>query len=366
MERIAVNVAWPYANGPVHVGHMAGSLLPPDIFARYHRMRGNRVLMVSGSDQHGTPITLEAEKEGLKPEEVAEKYHELNQKSIEWMQIEFDIYTKTHTENHKEVVQKFFTALQDAGYLYTRKTNQYFCVKDNRFLADTYVRGTCPKCGFEDARGNQCEICGTTFEAGELLNPICIICGNPTILRETENVFFALSSLSGRLSEYLSDKNYWRPAVFDFTKNWLASGLTDRAVTRDLEWGIPVPVAGMENKVIYVWFEAVIGYLSASIEWAKRRGKEEAWKEFWTEPGAKHYYFLGKDNIPFHSIIWPAMLLAHGGLNLPHDVVANQYLNAPGGFKFSKSRGGAPTIEVLSSFLDAEHLRYYLTSVMPE
>lgn len=365
MEKIVVNVAWPYANGPIHVGHVAGSLLAPDIFARYHRMKGNRVLMVSGSDQHGTPVTLVAEKEKKTPEEIAEKYHAINKDSIEWLGLSFDIYTKTHTENHFRVVQDFFRRLDEKGYFYLKKTNQYFCVRDDRFLADTYVQGRCPKCGYEEAKGNQCEICGTTFEPGELLNAKCILCGNPTILRETENVFFALSKFSDALMKYLSDKEFWRPSVLEFSKNWIISGLNDRAVTRDIDWGIPPPISNLNGKVIYVWFEAVIGYLSASIEWAKNSGRPDEWKEFWKDD-AHHYYFMGKDNIPFHTIIWPAMLMGHGELALPYQVVANQYLTSSDTRKFSKSRGGAVTVLSLKESFQPEHIRYYLTAIMPE
>lgn len=365
MEKIVVNVAWPYANGPIHVGHVAGSLLGPDIFARYHRMKGNSVLMVSGSDQHGTAITLAAEKERTTPAELSERYHRINAESIEWLKLSFDIYTKTHTENHFSVVQEFFKNLERRGYFYLKKTNQYYCVSDGRFLADTYVYGKCPRCGYEEAKGNQCEMCGTVLEPGDLLDARCTICRNPVVLRETENVFFALSRFSGALLEYLKDKDYWRSSVLEFTRNWLVSGLNDRAVTRDLDWGIPAPMNGMEGKVIYVWFEAVIGYLSASIEWARRIGREDAWKEYW-QGAARHFYFMGKDNIPFHSIIWPAMLMGHGGLSLPYQIVANQYMNAEDRRKFSKSRGGAVTIASLRSQCEPDQLRYYIAATLPE
>lgn len=367
MTKIVVNVSWPYANGPIHVGQASGSYLPPDIFARYHRMKGDDVLMVSGSDQHGTSVTIKAEKERLTPDQVAEKYHKINSKSLEWLGISFDIFTKTHSETHFEVARDFFARLYDGGYIHSRKTSEYYCTTDKRFLADTYVVGTCPKCGNKESKGNQCDICGTTFEAGELIDSRCVLCGNPTILRETENLFYSLSRFSERLSSYLADKDYWKPSVIDFSRNWLAAGLTDRAVTRDLDWGIPVPVPGMEKKVIYVWFEAVMGYLSASVEWARLRGKTEEWKEYWQNPDARHYYFMGKDNIPFHTIIWPSMLLGYGDLELPYMVSATEWVTpSEGGKKFSKSRGGAPSVESLMKEFQPEQVRYYLAAIMPE
>lgn len=366
MTKIVVNVSWPYANGPIHVGQASGSYLPPDIFSRYHRMKGDDVLMVSGSDQHGTAVTIKAEKERLTPDQIAEKFHKINAKSMEWLGISFDLFGKTHSEIHFEVARDFFARLYDEGHIYKKKTSEYYCTADKRFLADTYVVGTCPKCGNKESKGNQCDVCGTTFEAGELLDSRCVLCGNPTILRETENLFFSLSKFSERLSSYLSDKNYWKPNVIDFSRNWLSAGLTDRAVTRDLDWGIPVPVKGMEKKVIYVWFEAVMGYLSASVEWAKLKGDREKWKEYWQDPEARHYYFMGKDNIPFHTIFWPSMLMGHGGLELPYFVSATEWVTPSDGRKFSKSRGGAPTIESLMGDFQPEQVRYYLTAILPE
>ena len=367
MTRYVVNVAWPYANGAIHVGHVAGSLLSPDIFARYHRMRGDEVLMVSGSDQHGTAVIITAERDGLSAEQVAEKYHAINKKSIEWLGIQFDLFTKTHTANHTEVVQSFFRKLHSNGQLYKKTTDQYFCTIDRRFLADTYVAGICPKCGYQEAKGNQCEICKTIFEPGELIAARCTLCSNPVVLKGTEQLFFSLSSFSSALSSFLADKKYWKQNVLDFSLNWISSGLEDRSASRDLDWGISVPVPGFESKVIYVWFEAVIAYLSASVEWAGIEGNPDAWKRFWQDDRTRHYYFMGKDNIPFHTIIWPAMILAHGGLVLPYNVVANEYLLPENSsMKFSKSRGGALEIRELMNDFTPEQIRYYLTAVMPE
>ncbi len=366
MTKILVAVSWPYANGPIHVGQVSGSYLPPDIFARYHRMKGDSVLMVSGSDQHGTSVTIKAEREHSTPERVAEKYHSINLKSLEWLGISFDLFTKTHTENHFRVARDFFTTLLANGYIYSRETSEYYCSTDRRFLADTYVVGICPKCGNKESKGNQCDVCGTTFEAGELIDARCVLCGNPTVLKETVNLFYSLSKQQDKLSVYLSGKGSWKPNVIDFSRNWLSAGLTDRAATRDLDWGIPVPYPGMEKKVIYVWFEAVIGYISASVEWAAGKGNPEEWKEYWQKADAKHYYFMGKDNVPFHTIIWPSMLMAHGGLELPYHVSATEWVTPADGRKFSKSRGGAPTIDTLMKDFSPEQVRYYLTAIMPE
>ena len=365
MSKVLVCVAWPYANGVIHLGHMAGSILPPDIFSRYNKLLGNEVMMVSGSDQYGTPITVSAEKEGVTPEVIAERYHAINKKAIEDMEVDFSLFTKTHTENHKEVVQDVFLRLLENGYLYVKESNQYYCPKCGKFLPDRYVEGTCPDCGAENVRGDQCDSCGKTFEAGDLKNAHCINCGTEPEVRGTEHYFLKLSAFDKQLMEYLDNKDFWRPNVKTFTTNWLKDGLNDRAITRDMDWGIPVPVKGWENKVIYVWFDAVIGYLSASKEYSKIIGKPDYWKGFWQDSEVKNYYFLGKDNIPFHSIIWPAILMGYGGMNLPYDIPANEYLMFRGG-KLSKSRGGAIDIPSVLEHFDADVLRYYLSAVMPD
>ena len=365
MSKVVVCVAWPYANGTIHLGHLAGSILPPDIFSRYNKLLGNEVLMVSGSDQHGTPITVSAEKEGVTPEVIAERYHQINKKAIEDMEIEYSLFTKTHTQNHFEVVQDVFTRLKDKGYLYTKESNQYYCPKCGKFLPDRYVEGICPQCGAEKTRGDQCDSCGKTFEAGELKSAHCIQCGTEPEVRPTEHYYLKLSAFEEPLLKYLDGKKEWRSNVKAFTTNWLKDGLHDRAITRDMEWGVPIPVEGWEDKVIYVWFDAVIGYLSASVEYSKNIGKPDYWKEFWQDPEVKHYYFLGKDNIPFHSIIWPSILMGYGGLNLPYDIPANEYLMFKGG-KLSKSRGGAIDIPSVLEKFDADVVRYYLSAVMPD
>ncbi len=365
MSRIFIGVAWPYANGVIHLGHMAGSILPPDIFSRYNRLLGNEVLMVSGSDQHGTPITVTAEKEGASPEQVADRYHGINKKAIEDMGIEFSLFTKTHTENHIQTVQDFFLALLEKGHLCKKDSMQYYCGSCARFLPDRYVEGICPVCGMENVRGDQCDSCGETFEAGDLISPRCVHCDGVPEVKPTEHYFLKLSEFNDLLLAYLDRNKWWRSNVQTFTTNWLKDGLHDRAITRDMEWGVPVPVEGWGGKVIYVWFDAVLGYLSASKEHSSITGDPDLWKRYWQDPDVKHYYFLGKDNIPFHSIIWPAMLMGYGGLNLPYDIPANEYLMFRGG-KLSKSRGGAIDIPSVLSVYDSDIVRYYLSAIMPD
>ena len=365
MSKICINVAWPYSNGAIHLGHLAGSLLPADIFSRYCRLAGNEVIMVGGSDQHGTPITVSAEKMHMTPEEYADRYHEINKKAIEDMEIEYSLYTKTHCSNHFEVVQSLFEKLKSNGYIYEKETEQYYCPKCARFLPDRYVEGICPKCGAEKTRSDQCDRCGTTFETGDLKEPYCTLCGSAPEIRPTRHFFLKLSAFRDRLAEYVEEHDYWRSNVKTFTKNWLDEGLTDRAITRDMEWGVPIPEKGWDGKVIYVWFEAVTGYLSASVEYSKIIGKPDYWEKFWKDPGCRHYYFIGKDNIPFHSIIWPAMLMGAGDMTLPYDIPANEYLMIGGG-KFSKSRGGAIDVPSVLKEYDADLVRYYLSAVMPD
>lgn len=367
MSKIVVNVAWPYANGTIHLGHVAGSLLPADLFSRYNRLIGNEVLMVGGSDMHGTPITISAEKNGMTPEQYAEKYHQINKKAIEDLGIQYSLYGKTHCPTHIEVTQKLFLDLREKGYIYTKATDQYYCPHCQRFLPDRYVEGICPVCGAEKTRSDQCDVCGTTFETGDLKEPYCTLCGNPPEIRSTEHFFLKLSAFREPLLKWMEDKDYWRSNVKSFTKNWLDEGLVDRAITRDMDWGVPIPLEGWDGKVIYVWFDAVIGYLSDSIEYSRQIGRPDYWEPFWKDPGVKHYYFIGKDNIPFHSIIWPAILMGEGGLDLPYDIPANEYLMINGG-KLSKSRsnGGAIDIPSVLQKYDPDAIRFYLSLNMPD
>lgn len=364
-ERILVCVAWPYANGTIHLGHMAGSVMPADIFARYHRLVGDDVLMVSGSDMHGTPITVRAEREHTTPEKVAFRFHDINRKALQGIGASFDLYTSTHTENHTKTVQEVFLKLLDDGFLEKRTTPQYFCATCGRFLPDRFVEGSCPFCGHEKARGDQCDKCGKTLNAEELKEPKCQLCSSTPALKETEHFFFKLTLFDEQLKRYVAGETHWRPRVKGFTENILNEGLQDRAITRDISWGIPVPVAGFEEKRIYVWFEAVIGYLSASKEWAASVGNASAWEPFWTDPLCKSYYFLGKDNTIFHTIIWPAIIMGYGGLNLPHDVPANEFMNLEGQ-KFSKSAGISIDLPDMLEKFQPDAIRYYLSVNMPE
>ncbi|MDP6454301.1 MAG: methionine--tRNA ligase [SAR202 cluster bacterium] len=364
-ERILVAVAWPYANGSIHVGSATGAYLPADIFARYHRLKGNEVAMVSGSDAHGTPVTIAAEERGITPEDVYSEYQEEFLDDWKRLGISFDLFTTTHTDNHAEVSQDMFLKLMDNGYIYKDMMQQPFCETDDRFLPDRFVEGTCPHCGFDGARGDQCDVCGKILDPEDLINMVCKICGNAPIIRDTEHFFLKLSAFEQPLLDWIRKQDHFRPNVKNFTIGYLEGGLHDRAITRDLSWGVPVPIEGYEDKRIYVWFEAVIGYLSATKEWAKNNGDSERWKDFWQSDDCRAYYFMGKDNIPFHTIIWPAMLMGYGGLNLPYDLPANEYVNLEGQ-KVSTSRNWAVWLPDYLDRYEPDPLRYTLTANMPE
>ncbi len=363
-ENILVAVAWPYANGSLHLGHIAGAYLPADIFARYHRLKGNHVLMVSGSDQHGTPITLRAEQEGISPAEVAARYHKEFLESWQKLGISFDLFTTTGTANHAAVVHDIFQRLQEKGLIYRETMPQAYCPNCKRFLPDRYIEGTCPRCNYNAARGDQCDQCGHTLNPSDLIDLRCRICSTTPRFENSEHFFFKLSAFEGKLRAWVGGKTYWRQNVQNFTMGFLEGGLKDRAITRDIEWGVSVPQPGFEKKRIYVWFEAVIGYLSASKEWARLQGNEDAWKPFWTGEN-KTIYFIGKDNIPFHSIIWPAMLMGYSGLSLPYDVPANEFLTIEGK-KLSTSRNWAVWLPEYLQRYDPDPLRYFLSVNMPE
>ncbi len=363
-ERIFIGVAWPYANGSLHLGQIAGAYLPPDIFARYHRAKGNEVLMVSGSDQHGTPLTIKAEQEGKKPGEIAAEYHQQFLDSWQKLGISFDLFTSTETANHAEVTQDIFLTLLNKDYIYKDTMSQPYCPQCQRFLPDRYVEGTCPYCHSSGARGDQCDKCGQPLNPAELIEPRCRICGATPQFKDSEHFFLRLTEFRDRLLDWVKQQSHWRPNVLNFTMRYLEDGLKDRAITRDIDWGIPVPVDGFDNKRIYVWFEAVIGYLSASKEWAKSSGDSEKWRSFW-QGDVKSYYFIGKDNIPFHTIVWPAMLMGYGDLNLPYDVPANEFLTIEGR-KLSTSQNWAVWLPDYLSRYDPDPLRYLLSINMPE
>jgi len=362
-ERIFIGVAWPYADGPLHLGHIAGAYLPPDIFARYHRTKGNEVLMVSGSDQHGTPITIKAEQEGKTPAQIASKYHQQFLDSWQKLGISFDLFTNTSTANHTEVACDIFLTLLDRGYIYKAVVSQPFCPHCQRFLPDRYIEGTCPYCNSSGARGDQCDDCGKPINPVELIDPRCRHCGATPQFKDSEHFFLKLTAFQDRLLAWVKQQTHWRQDVLNFTTRYLEEGLKDRAITRDIDWGIPLPLDGFEGKCLYVWFEAVIGYLSATKEWAKSRGNEE-WHSFW-QGDVKSYYFIGKDNIVFHTIIWPAMLMGYGELNLPYDVPANEFLTIEGR-RLSTSRNWAVWLPDYLSRYDPDPLRYLLSINMPE
>ena len=379
-ENILVAVAWPYANSQIHVGNLTGSYLPADIFARYHRLVGNKVIMVSGSDAHGTPVAVRADAEGTTPLQVYQQFHlgflELFQK----LGLAYDLYTSTHTENHFKVSQDIFLALEKSGFLYTERQKQWYTSARNRFLPDRYVEGTCYICGFENARGDQCDNCGSLLDATQLIQPRSKIDNSTPELRETEHFYLDLGALEPAIVEFLRQREgYFRPNVLRQSLGQiLAEGLRGRPITRDLDWGIPVPVPGWEGKCLYVWFEAVIGYLSAAIEWAQVSGQSEAWEDWWFNPDARAYYFIGKDNIPFHAVNWPGQLIGAGEwfgelfagqkgrrLTLPYDIPANEFMNLENK-KISGSRNWAVWgLDFLSRY-DPDPLRYYLTANMPE
>ncbi|MEZ4557768.1 MAG: methionine--tRNA ligase [Caldilineaceae bacterium] len=376
-RKILVGVAWPYANGEKHIGQIAGAYLPPDIFARYQRMAGNEPLMVSGSDTHGTPVTLKAEADGVPPQTVIDTYHEMFVDGCLKMGLTFDWYTHTDTQNHWDVTQQMFLRHLENGYIYKDVQRQWFDPQAGRFLADRYIEGTCPFCGYPDARGDQCDNCGRIYDALELKQPRSKLTGNTDLeIRETEHFFLDMGKMNEPLLEWIAEeKEHWRPNVLNFTRGQLElRELRGRPITRDIEWGIAIPLPGYADKRIYVWYDAVIGYLSAPIEWANVIGEPDAWRAWWdadVNPDARIYNFIGKDNIPFHTQIWPGMLIGYndgeGGdkLNLPYDVPANEYLNL-GGQQFSTSRGRVIGFNTVLAEFQADAWRYVLTALAPE
>ena len=363
-ETIFIGVAWPYANGPLHLGHIAGAYLPADIFARYHRLKGNKVLMVSGSDQHGTPITLRAEQEKKPPQEIVSRYHKGFLDCWQNLGISWDLFTTTGTPNHAQTAHDIFLKLLKEGYIYKDAVPQAYCPECQRFLPDRYVEGTCPYCNFPQARGDQCDECGRTMNPSDLLEMRCRLCSATPRFEVSEHFFLRLSAFEERLKSWVKEQTHWRQNVLNFTLGFLEGGLKDRAITRDIEWGVTVPQPDFEGKRIYVWFEAVIGYLSASKEWAKSHGDDAAWQPFWSGD-ARSYYFIGKDNIPFHTLIWPAMIMGYGGLNLPYDVPANEFLTIEGK-RLSTSRNWAVWLPDYLQRYDPDPLRYLLSVNMPE
>ncbi len=377
-KRIQVNVAWPYANGPRHLGHVAGFGVPSDIFARYHRMAGNEVVMVSGTDEYGTPITVQAEKEGLTPHQLVDQYNAAICQDLVGLGLSYDLFTRTTTTTHHTIAQDFFTTLHQQGRIFPRKMPGAFSAVTGHTLPDRYIEGRCPHCQSMEARGDQCDACGKQLDPAELLEPRSKIDGKPPVFKESEHFFLDLPFFVQTLANWLQQCTHWRPNVRNFSLNLLQE-IQARAITRDMEWGVPIPKAAgktYESKRLYVWFDAVIGYLSASIEWAAHTGKPAAWEAFWRDENCHHYYFMGKDNIVFHAIIWPSMLHGYaknGPLTrskgapfcLPYEVVASEFLTMEGK-KFSSSRGVVIYVKDLLARYDADALRFYLTIAGPE
>ena len=366
-KRYTITAALPYTNGPIHIGHLAGVYVPADIYARYKRLTGNDVAFICGSDEHGVPITIKAKKEGVTPQDIVDKYHAIIKKSFEDFGITFDNYSRTSAKIHHETASEFFTTLYNKNEFVEETTEQLYDEEAKQFLADRFVVGTCPKCGNEESYGDQCEACGTSHNATDLINPKSAITGNVPTLKETKHWFLPLNKHEDFLKEWIlkGHKKDWKPNVYGQVKSWIDDGLRPRAVTRDLDWGIPVPVEGAEGKVLYVWFDAPIGYISATKEWAEREGKD--WEPYWKNEDTKLVHFIGKDNIVFHCIIFPAMLKAEGSYILPDNVPANEFLNLEGN-KLSTSKNWAVWLpEYLEDFPNQQDvLRYALTANAPE
>ncbi|WP_417212820.1 methionine--tRNA ligase [Bizionia sp.] len=366
-KRYTITAALPYTNGPIHIGHLAGVYVPADIYARYLRLTNNDVAFICGSDEHGVPITIKAKKEGVSPQDIVDKYHAIIKKSFEDFGITFDNYSRTSAKIHHDTAQEFFKTLYDKGEFIEEITEQLYDEEANQFLADRFVTGTCPKCGNEEAYGDQCEKCGSSLNATDLINPKSAITGNVPTMKETKHWFLPLDKHEAFLKEWILEghKKDWKPNVYGQVKSWIDDGLRPRAVTRDLDWGIPVPVKGGEGKVLYVWFDAPIGYISATKEWAERVGKD--WEPYWKSDDTKLVHFIGKDNIVFHCIIFPSMLKAEGSYILPDNVPANEFLNLEGQ-KLSTSKNWAVWLpDYLVDFPNQQDvLRYALTANAPE
>ena len=372
-KRILVTAALPYANGPIHLGHLSGAYLPADIYVRYQRLRQRDVVFICGSDEHGVPITITAEKQKTSPQAVVDEYHAMNKEAFRKFGMSFDNYSRTSLPLHHRTAQEFFLEFHRRGILHEKQEKQFYDNEAGMFLPDRYVEGTCPVCANPEARGDQCEKCGTFLNPLELINPRSKITGKTPVVRETSHWYFPLGEYQQRLEAYIRDaaeKDGWKENVLQYCRGWFKDGLQDRAVTRDLDWGVRVPLNGYERKVIYVWFDAVLGYVSSTREWAENKGEPDAWKRFWNDAGTKYVAFIGKDNVVFHCIVFPAMLMAwnDGGKEkyvLPANVPANEFLNFEGQ-KFSKSRGWGIDVQDFLERYPADTLRYYLAVTLPE
>ncbi len=365
-EKYLVTSALPYANGDLHVGHIAGAYLPGDVFVKFLRLKGEEVLYFCGSDEHGAPISIKAEAEGKTPKQIVDYYHQRMEEDFAGLGIEFDNFSGTAREPHHKISQKFFLNLLEKGYIATQESEQYYCAKCQRFLADRYVEGVCPHCGAEGARGDQCDACGKLMDSVGLLQPACKICGATPEIRSTKHWMFDLPAFVPRLQEWLGSRKDWKENILRFILGLVEEGLKKRAVTRDIDWGVPVPLEGAEGKVLYVWFDAPIGYISSSIEYFAKTDNPDGWKDFWKNPDTKLIHFIGKDNNIFHAIFWPAMLMGQDeGYILPHDIPANEFLNLEGN-KLSTSKNWAIWVRDFLAEFDGELLRYYIARIAPE
>ncbi|MCB0730097.1 MAG: methionine--tRNA ligase [Ignavibacteriae bacterium] len=372
-EKVLVTSALPYANGPIHLGHLSGAYLPADIYVRYKRLKGDDIIYICGSDEHGVPITISADKEKVSPNVIIDRYHEKNKAAFEKFGMSFDIYSRTSLPIHHKTAQEFFKKFHENGLLVEKKSMHFYDNKANMFLPDRYVEGTCPRCGYEEARSDECEKCGSLYEPQELLNPKSKISGDTPELKETSHWYFPLGKYQKFLEDYIQEMNSnygWKDNVLQYCKGWFKDGLKDRAVTRDLDWGIKVPLPNSEGKVIYVWFEAVLGYISATKIFSENLNKPDLWKDYWQGKDTKYIAFIGKDNVVFHTIIFPAMLQAWNENSetkfiLPQNVPANEFLNFEGK-KFSKSRGWGIDVDEFLELFPADPLRYTLASNLPE
>lgn len=362
---IIVTSALPYANGPLHLGHLAGAYLTADFFVRYNRLKGEDVLFICGSDEHGVPITIAAEKEGVSPQDIVDRYHEWNKDTFQKMGISFDYYGRTSSAIHHETSQEIFTELYEKGFFKLKSEELFYDESTQMFLPDRYVKGECPNCGYGEAYGDQCEKCGNSLNPTELINPVSALSGETPVRKETQHWYMPLGEMQDKLESWIKTREHWKPNVMGQIKSWLQEGLNDRAATRDLNWGVPVPLEGADGKVLYVWFEAPIGYISATKEWAQQSNNPEAWKKYWKNDEAKLYHFIGKDNIVFHCIMFPIVLMEHGNFILPENVPANEFLNLEGK-KLSTSRGWAVWLHDYLEHFEADYLRYALGVTLPE
>lgn len=364
-KRTLVTSALPYANGPIHLGHLAGAYLPADLYVRYKRLTGEDIVYICGSDEHGVPITIAAEKEGVNPQEIVDRFHEQNKQIFEDFGISFDYYGRTSSEVHHKTSQEFFTKLYEDGIFVQKTEEQLYDPKADMFLPDRYVKGTCPNCGYEEAYGDQCENCGTSLSPTDLIDPKSAITGDTPETKETKHWYLPLGDFQERLEKWIDSRENWKPNVTGQVQSWLNEGLEDRAVTRDLSWGVPVPLDEAKGKVLYVWFDAPIGYISATKEWADQQGDPDLWKTYWQDEESDLIHFIGKDNIVFHCIMFPAMLMAHKNYVLPKNVPANEFLNLEGK-KLSTSRGWAVWLDEYLEDFDPDLLRYVLGTTLPE